>query len=187
MTQQVIGKKDRQDYFITESGIELRLKKVSRFIVTEVGKKILMPKVPVVYIEDKERMEENPNDPDYRQALIAAQNERGALIVTSVVALGTEVARLPEGIAGPLDDEWIEVLEGVDLEIDRKNQRLRYAAWLKYIALPDGPEFDALITKVFRFSGLTAEADVKDASDAFPSDEEQHTNNGRAVEPKALN
>lgn len=172
---EVIDKKDRDDYYVTESGLELKLKKVSRFLVLEVGKKIPVPKVPVVFIEEKGRSEENPNDPDYVKALQDSTNERGALVVTSIIAVGSEVAKLPSGMPGPLDDEWIEVMAGVDIDIPKHNQRLRYSAWLKYIGLPDPKEFDGLVTKILRFSGLTTEADVKDASDAFPGDEERTT------------
>ena len=150
----------------SENGVVLKLKKVSRFIIVEMGRKVAMPKVPVIYIEDKGRAEENPNDPDYIAAVTEANYQRSMATITASLTLGTEIESLPEGMAGPQDNEWIEIVEALGIEVPKDNKRLRYAAWLKYIAL-DGNSFDALILLVLKFSGLTTEADVTQAQEGF--------------------
>jgi hypothetical protein len=150
----------------SENGVVLKLKKVSRFVIVDMGRKIPVPKIPVVYIEDKGRNEENPNDPDYIEALNEANYKRAMATVTASLTLGTEIVSLPEGMPGPDDDEWFSVLEALDIDVPKDNKRLRYSAWLKYIALDDN-SFNDLIQLVFKFSGLTTEQEVAAAQNGF--------------------
>ena len=161
--------------FTSESGLKLKLKKVSRYIALEIGNKIPVPDVPTWVNEDKGREEENPNDPDYLKAVQKANYDRAMLVTTSTIALGTEITTLPTDMVGPDDDEWLEVLEALDIQVEVKNKRLRYCAWLKYIGLPNGTEFDELTMKVLRYSGLVSEEDVQKAQDSFRS-----SSNGKA-------
>lgn len=172
-TGDIIDKEERRDYFISESGLELKLKKVSRFLVVDAGKTVKMPKVPVVHIEDKGRDEENPNYPDYIVALQEANYQRVIVSYATLLAMGTEVARLPSTMEGPETDEWIDTLLGLDIvDVPKDNKKLRYAAWLKYVGLPDGVEFEKLTTQLLRFSGLTTEADVAKAEETFRGEAE---------------
>lgn len=165
---EIITKDERKDYFISENGLELKLKKVSRFLMAEAGRTVKAPKVPVVYIADKERDEENPNDPDYLAAVQDANFQRVSVTYATILAMGTEVVRLPSDMEGYETDDWIDTIAGFGItDVPRTNKRLRYAAWLKFIAIPDGKEFEGLITKIIRFSGLTVEEDVTKAEETF--------------------
>ena len=64
---EILAKKP--DEFVTKNGVILKLHKVKRALVKDAASTIDPPRVPTVYIEDKERMEENPNDPGYVAAL----------------------------------------------------------------------------------------------------------------------
>lgn len=148
------------------NGVVLKLKKVSRFVIVDMGRKIQMPKVPVIYIEDKDRTEENPNDPEYIAAVTEANYQRAMATITASLTLGTEIEKLPDGMVGPQDDEWFEIMRSLDIDVPKDNKRLRYAAWLKYIALDDA-SFNDLIQVVLKFSGLTTETDVTQAQEGF--------------------
>src|SRR5437016_985353 len=65
--------------FYAKNGLVLRLKRVSRLVIVEAGRKIPVPRPPTMYIEEKGREEENPDDPDYILELNAANYERGML------------------------------------------------------------------------------------------------------------
>ena len=120
----------------------------------------------MVYIEDKGREEENPNDPDYLAAMQNIQFERGLATITLLLALGLRIKHIPDSVEGPEGDEWIEVLEASDILVPKDNKRLRFCAWLKYIALPDD-DLNVAIKEIMRYSGLTLEEDVAVAQDNF--------------------
>jgi hypothetical protein len=159
-----------EDVFRAQNGLVLRLRKVSRLVIVDAGRQIKNPKVPVTIDEDKGREMENPLDPDYLQAVQDAEYERSMVVITTLFALGTDPIEIPEGLAPPEDEDWLGVLDMLQVKIPAGNKRLRYAAWLKYIALV-GDEFNDLVQAVFRFSGMTMEADVKSAEDSFPDKE----------------
>lgn len=159
-----------KDTFRASNGLVLKLKKVSRLILAEAARKVPTPKVPVVFIDDKGRSEENPQDPDYLQALLDQKYEQGMLSVTTMLVLGTEIIDLPAGMEPPESDDWLEILNEIGIEIKVSNKRVRYTAWLKYIALDD-ESFNALIKDLMRYSGLTIEEDVAKAQEAFRSED----------------
>lgn len=154
------------DTFKASNGVVLKLKRVSRFAIVEAGRKIPVPKVPTTYVADKDRQEENPNDPDYIAALAESNYQRSMMTITASLVLGTEIISLPKGMPGPEDDEWYEVLDALDITVPKDNKRLRYSAWLKYVCLAD-EEFMDLMNLVLKFSGLVTEQDVAQAQDAF--------------------
>lgn len=155
-----------EPYFVTEAGLRLRLRKVTRFVLIEAGKKLVEPKVPVVFMDDKGREEENPQDPDYILAKQQVANERGFLYISAMLTLGTEIDILPPGMEPPESDEWLEIVESLGIDVPANNKRLRYCAWLKYIAVPDS-DFNKLMDAVLKYSGLVTEEAVADAQDAF--------------------
>lgn len=153
--------------YTTENGIKLKLKKISRLLVVDAAKKVMLPKPPTVFIEDKGRMEENPSDPTYIEELQAAEYQRGMVTIAAYLVLGTSVLEVPAGIDRPEDTEWSDVLNDIQFEVPTKG-RARYLAWLKYYALND-TELNALIEAITRLSGLTPEKDVVEVKDSFRS------------------
>lgn len=151
--------------YISRNGIVFKLKKVSRLLILDATKKILPPEVPVIYLEDKGRKEENPSDPIYIQKMQDYNAERGLLTSTLIVAFGSEVIHLTEDYIKFESPEWEEDLKdfGVDIPIKGK---ARYAAWVKYHLLDDEDVTD-LIRSIMRFSGITIEEDVNRAEANF--------------------
>jgi len=87
------------------TGVVVRLKPVSSSLVEEMKAAIKMPPVPVVWIEEKEREEENPNDPRYVEAVEEVQRRRAEAIFDALCIFGVE---LVDGL--PEDAGWLKKL-----------------------------------------------------------------------------
>jgi len=88
------------------TGVVVRLKPVSSSLVEEMKAAHEMPPVPVVWIEAKEREEENPNDPRYIEAVEEVQRKRADAIFDALCTFGVE---LVDGL--PEDEKWIKRLK----------------------------------------------------------------------------
>jgi hypothetical protein len=154
-------------------GLKFKLRKMSRMALVEAGRKVRDPKVPVVWIEDKQRDEPNPNDPDYREELQRAAWTRSITIVNTCLVLGTKLLDKPDYIDAIDSTEWLEQLDFIGLEVP-EGKYARYAAWVRYYALDDD-ELTDLIVKVQRFNGVVTEQDVQEAAEEFKSIETRNT------------
>jgi hypothetical protein len=72
-------------------GVRARLVPVPEGILEDVERRIEDPSVPVVFMEEEGREEENPNDPAYLKALEDAQYKRGLAIVEALCLFGVEL------------------------------------------------------------------------------------------------
>jgi hypothetical protein len=151
--------------WISSNNIKFRLKKVSRMVVADAGRKLKNPRIPIVMNEDKGREEENPNHPDYVAELEDVNYRRGMLAVEVYLALGTEVIERPADICSYEAEEWAQDLGLFGLEIPQSG-KARYVAWLKYHALNDD-DMTALTLAAMRFGGATLEEDVEEAQAGF--------------------
>lgn len=169
-----------KDTYRASNGVLLKLKKVPRLLLTDAIRKQAPPKVPTWFNEDKGRDEENPADPAYVEALQAFNIDRGLMSVTMTLAMGTSIIDVPAGIE-PYDSEtWVADLNDMGMGLDLRTPRMRYTAWLKYIALP-GDEFNDVVSAVMRYSGLISEEDVAAAQRAFRGDGAGPEHNGTVV------
>lgn len=128
------------EYELT-NGIVLRLKPVPPLLIQAVNNEFAPITVPTVFLEDKGRKEENPNDPAYLKS-VEEQEERQSLAIQDLVfAVGTEVISVPDGYFKPEEDGWIASVEfankitGGDLKIERDDPLKRYLYWLRFYAL----------------------------------------------------
>lgn len=155
----------QKDEITLSSGLRLRLKTVPKHFIYGVTKDIPAPRVPLVKIEGKKRPIENPDDPDYKEAveewIVVTANA-----ATDVALLrGTEILELPEDMIGPDSTTWIEELEVLGLPM-RDNARARYLYWIKAVAVPETSDLSALMEALGRLTGVT-EDDVADAVERF--------------------
>lgn len=106
------------------TGVRVRLHPVSSSLVEEMKGAIKMPPVPRVWIEAKEREEENPNDPRYLDEVAETESKRAVAVFDALVTFGVE---LIDGL--PEDKTWLKKLNllakrgaldlsGFDLEDD---------------------------------------------------------------------
>ena len=153
------------DTVTLSTGVVLKIKPVPKFFIFDVTARIKKPKPPLVFIESKGRDEENPDDPDYQEAL-----EKWVMNVANAgneVALlrGSEVESIPEGVPGPDSKDWKNEMEVLGLPMI-KNSRARYLTWVKAIAAPLDRDINNLLGEIGRLTGVS-EADVEDAVARF--------------------
>lgn len=98
-----------EDEFTLSTGVVVKLRPVSASLVEDIRNAIKMPEVPVVYIEAKDREEENPNDPRYVAAIEEANAKRGIATLDALVTFGVE---LVEGL--PEDESWLKNLKRLE-------------------------------------------------------------------------
>jgi hypothetical protein len=169
----------QSDTFTSSTGIVFKLSKVNNLTIVEAGKKLKAPKIPVMFIEDKGRDEENPNHPEYVDALRDFQMEQGMLLVNTYLAFGTKIisSALPDD-KKPIDDtEWSDDLkETLDIDIPIKG-KARYLRWLKFHLLGD-EDMNALARAVMQFSGRVTQEDVATAEANFRPDESGNATEG---------
>lgn len=163
----VTAKKERaarHETVVTFStGVRARLIPVAASLITDVTGRVEDPPVPIWHNPEKDRDEENPNDPAYTRALERADMRRGLAAVDAMVLFGVE---LIDGL--PEDDTWLTNLKhmqrlghldlsGYDLEdpVDREFLYKRYIA----VSSPD-------LQRVMAMSGLRQE-DIARAERSF--------------------
>lgn len=151
--------------FTANNGVVLRLIRVKSSIVRKSWQFLEKPKVPRVFWEEKERWEENPNDPDYKQAFMEYEGERAETIANTYYMLGSSAKFVPEGVHGVDNVEWEEILDVINEKVPSKPM-VRYLYWLKYYVLDDD-DTPELLKAIMRFSGVTLSSDVVEAEESF--------------------
>lgn len=157
------------------NGITFKMRRVSKLMVLDASRKIKIPRPPKVFIEEKGREEENPNDPEYLERKTEAEYERSMLIMHAYIALGTKPISIPEDIEPIESNGWLEELSEIGLGTP-SSDRVRYLMWVKYVGVPDEKDLNDLLTEVMRYSGITLEGDVKEVADRFRDNESGNSN-----------
>lgn len=144
-------------------GRKAKLVPVSASLIDAVTRRVKPPEVPKVWIADKEREEENPNDPSYVKAVEEYDRLRGTATMDAMVLFGVELLDgVPEG------DDWLKKLKylerrgGLDLsEYDLDDPMDREYVYKRFIAVPL-----TLINRITEISGISAQ-EVEVAEDSF--------------------
>src|SRR5688500_18852501 len=160
------------DQFKTGEGIIFNIRKIPPLLMHDVQESLKPPKPPKVRDDDKETWEENPDDPEYLEAMAAYNTARGESMNALLLVRGTSVAHLPDVYSadgqGPEDTAWIEDLQETFPALNiPDSKRRRYYLWLRYVALTDMQEFMALVKKVGSKNGMTFESEVVQAVESF--------------------
>lgn len=166
--------------FVTEltlqSGIVLRLKPVSPAAIRAASSRVPMPSVPIVHLEESNRDEPNPNDPDYLRMLIEWQLNQASAAQTVALLLGTEIISVPEGWCRPEEQGWIDELRAVyaitgleGIELHEEPPMARYLDWLRLYAMTT--EIDTYImTRILTLGVLLTEEEVAQHAASFRRD-----------------
>ena len=107
-----------EDNVITLStGAEVEILKAPTMVLQEIQKQAQSgkPKVPKVWIEDKGREEENPNDPDYLDAMKDWLGQAGLKGIEVSLIFGTKIKSLPGNIPVLESNEWQDDLKYMGL------------------------------------------------------------------------
>jgi len=158
----------QDDTLTLQSGVVLRLKPISPGLLRRAAAKIPELEVPRVYLDEKQREEENPNDPRYLQAL-GERSEKQALAQMDVAILyGTTVESIPEGGLNS-ESDWAQpfIEDEIISEDDLGSPRKRYLNWMLYYALR-GSDEARLFARIIALCGLT-EAEVAEVMASFRS------------------
>lgn len=169
-------KKAKEEARVTlTNGIVIQTKPISQDAIRRVIGKAEKPKVPIVRIESRDREEENPNDPDYLEALNKYYSDVLQRVYKTMMMLGTECYKVPAEYYKPEDKEWIEYLEAADVPIEFTNQFERYHEWLTLYACTAQYDYNHLTSVLIRRVGIM-EQEVIDAITFF-----QHYSDGGTV------
>ncbi len=157
--------RDILDSVTLSTGVELKIKPVPKRFIYQVTSKFKPPKVPTYHNKSKGRDEENPDDPDYQEAV--EQYLVNIANATTDVALlrGTEIIEIPKGFPKPDSQHWISEMEILDMPM-RDNKRARYLAWIKGMAAPLDADISILMEEIGRQTGVS-EADTEEAVKRF--------------------
>lgn len=137
---------------VFSTGVRVRLHPVAPFLIDLVSKKIKAPKPPKVQI-DGDRWEENPNDPDYLQAMSEFSSLQSNAIMDALIEFGVElVEAIPTGWERKIK-KWID--------FDESDQDTREFYYKKYMALGAND-----VATVQKLAGFTQEG-VAEAEAAF--------------------
>lgn len=168
---------------ILENGVKIRTKAVSSAVLRGVLGQLKEPKVPTFKLDDGSD-EENPNDPDYREAMDTFAMAVIGGASRAWVQLGTEVLAWPAGFPTWDSDEWVEEFESVGIAfhrnaqetapdgvIDISTERRRKFQWKSMVVL-NGIDLAKVWPQVMRKNG-TQEAEVLAAMKWFQARKER--------------
>lgn len=159
-----------------DTGIEVKIQKVSPLLLTELDRRFPPPKPPrnKVIIDGKEIYEENKVDPDYLDELAQYESIHEMRVRRLVINRGVDLEMTAEQVrqTNDLREFWKETygkeLEGTDREV-----------YVSYIAIGTPDDMNDLIGRILRRSQPTEEA-IEEAEDRFPSDLQESSANGHA-------
>lgn len=164
--RQIESDKRAPRVFTCANGVHLRLRAVPSLAIVAIQKQLKEPPVPTFFNEEKQRDEENPNDPNYITALNQYRSDSADATTTAYLANGvTVIEPLPEGIPALDDEEWAEGYRLSGLDIPDKGIGRR-VAWLKYVIVGD-EDLGDLIGQIALAGGLVTEEAVQDVAATF--------------------
>ncbi len=157
--------------FTFANGVKVKLKKPSAVAAEGIQSRLLVedpePKPPVVWIEDKQRDEPNPQDPLYKAAFLAWTQRTGMRVTETLLLTGTSLeGDLPDGILGPDSDDFADWVEALGVPLPRLVSKYqRYLMWLKYYVATDD-EFQEVSTELVKLAGVSEEH-IREAEETF--------------------
>lgn len=150
-----------QELTLKDSGITVKIRKVSPLLFLELRKQNPAPKPPrnkVTDLNGKEAWEENSANPEYLEA-VAEYNEHLESLMSALM--------FKRGVEVPVDKEAVEELKqfwrdnfGKELEGEDRD------IYLRYIAIQSTDDFDAVYSAIMEKSQPTAE-DLNSAQQTF--------------------
>lgn len=168
ISQQIEQDKRAPMVFTCRNGVVLQIRSVPAMVLREVMNQIKEPRVPTFVNEEKGgRIEENPLDPEYLEAVEAYKNAQVDISNRLYLAYTKpSPGALPNDVEPPDSPVWEEDLKFVGIDV-HESGRERYVDWLKFYVLTD-VDFRDLMTAMYVAGGLVTEEVVKAAIESFP-------------------
>ena len=162
------------------SGAKLRTKKVPILRIQAIMDTFKYPPIPEFMDEERKRPIKNPDHPEYKRMRDEVDEQRGLAALDALIAFGTELVSIPEGMAKPEDDSWIEECALFGLEVRTDSPKARYLGWVKFVAITDSADFDKLYGILQHSMGVSG-VNIAQAISSFQSDQEPRPDNGSIV------
>lgn len=162
------------DELTLSNGIRLRIKPIPPMLLNSVANSVPMPKIPKVWIEDKQREEENPNHPDYIQELADRQTKITLATINLIIYACTEVVETPDSVWSLDSDKWIPMVKMAGIDFDPEDEVQRYVTWMRNYAITTIDDLNRVQTVPMQLAGIT-EAEVSEVMESFRSGEERGT------------
>lgn len=169
------------------NGIILALKPVPPLLLQAINNEFVQPPPPKIYMEEKGREEENPNDPEYLKLLEKLAAEQELAVNDMVLGVGTSVKSIPEGMYPPESDDWIPQvkfaakLANKELEMDISDPVRRYLYWLRFYAMETSADVIFARTLPLQLTGIR-EGEVEEVMESFRGLPERGSNTDSPVE-----
>lgn len=158
---------DGMDIITLSTGVVLKLRPVSKWLIQSVNSKFEKPKVPTQYIESVGKEIENPSHPEYKEAVEQYLVDIGNATTDVCILRGTEIIEKPDDMISYDDEECVLEMKELGFK-NTDNLKSRYLYWVKYIAAPLDNDMNQLMGALGRLTGV-AEADVLEAVARFRS------------------
>ncbi len=145
---------------------------VSAPLIDEAASRVVGPSIPEVYIEEKDRSEPNPNDPEYLEQLDRVEVDKSLASIDAIIMMGVDIVN-EDGTDYVIDvsEKWyrklklMEKMNLMDLDVyDLDDQDVLEFVFKKYVAVSTADI--AMLTSI---SGLNAE-EIEQAVKTFRSD-----------------
>jgi hypothetical protein len=144
----------------TSTGYQVHIEPVPDMFIQSMMAKLPYPPPPKVYIDGKDRWEENPMDPGYVQKCREVDGQRAEAFTDAVLVMScTLVGDMPE------NNRWIRRLKMLGIEFDVDDDLEREFAFLKYVVFCRSVDIAQLMSRM----GASAE-DVAVATERFQRD-----------------
>lgn len=162
----------QDDLIRLSTGVVLRGRCAPPLVLMQVLSAFPRPTPPMVFIEAMGRSVENPDNPDYLDRLKDWKNEQSSIMLTALIATGTELVQKPKGMPGPEDKEWLDEYSLLGLPMHRENKAWRYLCWVQFKAATAAEDTQKIMEVVGRLSGVP-EGAAKTA-EQFPGSDPAH-------------
>lgn len=175
------------------NGAVIRCKPVPPLYIEALADEFREPAPPLVFIESKDREEENPNDPAYLRKLDELRRAHQIALVNLVLGIGTELVSVPDGVHPPESDEWVDEVrrrekfthKAIPLP-DLDDPDLRYIGWLRFYASDTNNDV-ALLGAIPQLLAGLREEEIRAAADSFRGIQGRRADSIAAVEPGSNN
>lgn len=136
------------------TGVILRGKAVNPITLIRVMASHPRPRPPIVFIKEMGRDMENPDDPNYQEALRSWRMKTNDLTLNALILLGTELVKVPAKFPKPDDEAWINKYRLLGLPVEPGNSDWRYLTWVTFQAAITAEDLRKIQEVVGRMSGV---------------------------------
>jgi hypothetical protein len=187
--------------YTLDCGVVLGIKPVAPMLVRRAMLTLedQTPTPPKVHIDHQDRDEINYNDPGYLAAKARFEETQFETASNTLLAVGTWIKHIPEGMTGPDDDAWVEEADFLQVEVQLQCWRCaksepvegktcsgctkaRYLSWLHLHAITTEAEWVRLMVAVGQRTGISEE-EVQAALASFRSGTLGRTDSGLPAAP----